>query len=123
MTVEEDIQKLENRVQDNISILSEKIINYNKKLNEFNSDGSTQNKNFKVNYNLIFIEFLLLYITIYIILNKTKLDFVCDKIKNETTYFIENELSIIKLIGFSFTITVCLLVVFNFIYLYMYKNN
>ena len=123
MTVEEDIQKLENRVQDNIEILSEKIINYNKKLNEFNSDGSKQNKNFKVNYNLIFIEFLLLYITIYIILSKTKLDFVCDKIKNKTTYFIENELSIIKLIGFSFTITVCLLVVFNFIYLFIYVQK
>ena len=124
MDAEEDMKNLENSIQYNIEILSKKIINYNEKLNEFNLDGKKDiatNRNFKLRYNLIFFEFLLLYIPIYFILRKTQPDFICDKIKNEKTYFIENNLSILKLIVFSFIITVCLIILFNIIY-YMYRS-
>ena len=124
MNVEEDIKKLENTVQDNIDILSEKIVNYNKKLKEFNLDGKLEYRRIKkINLNFKFILpccFILLYIIIYFILLKSQPNFVCDKIKNDKTYFIEDKLSNFKLISFTFIFTLCSLLILYFLY-YIYN--
>ena len=123
MNVEEDIKKLENTVQDNIDILSEKIVNYNKKLKEFNLDGKLEYRRIKkINLNFKFILpcFILLYIIIYFILLKSQPNFVYDKIKNDKTYFIEDKLCNFKLISFTFIFTLCSLLILYFLY-YIYN--
>jgi len=126
MNVEEDIKKLENIVQDNIDMLSDKISNYNKKLKEFNIDGKQYSKlsykKFKLNYKLILPIFLVLYISIYFILSKTQPNFVCNKVKNEKTYFIENKLCTFKLILFTFILSAFSLSIFYFLY-YTYNMS
>ena len=119
MNVDEDIKKLENIVQDNIDMLSDKIVSYNKKLKEFNIDGKQYSKSYKkftLNYKLILPSFLILYIGIYFILNKTQPNFVCNKVKNEKTFFIENNICILKLISFSFILSTFSLSIFYFLY-------
>ena len=122
MNTEEHIKQLENKMQDNIEILSDKIDNYNKKLKEFNNDDIVRVKKtkFVLNYKLILPLFVLLYIFIYIILSKIQPDFVVDKIKNEKTFFITKSLSIFKLIIFTFAITLCVLILLYFSY-YIYN--
>ena len=122
MNTEEHIKQLENKMQDNIEILSDKIDNYNKKLKEFNNDDIVRVKKtkFVLNYKLNLPLFVLLYIFIYIILSKIQPDFVVDKIKNEKTFFITKSLSIFKLIIFTFAITLCVLILLYFSY-YIYN--
>jgi hypothetical protein len=124
MNVEEEIKNLENIVQDNIDLLTDKISNYNKKLKEFNIDGKQYSKlsykKFTFNYKIILSSFLILYTGIYFILSKTQPNFVCNKVKNEKTYFIENRICILKLISFSFIFSICSLLIFYFLY-YFYN--
>lgn len=125
MNVEEEIKKLENIVQDNMDLLSHKISNYNKKLKEFNIDGKQYSKSYKkftLNYKLILPSFLILYISIYFILSKTQPNFVCNKVKNEKTFFIENSICILKLISFSFIFSICSLLILYFLY-YFYNMS
>jgi hypothetical protein len=125
MNVEEEIKNLENIVQDNIDLLSNKISNYNKKLKEFNIDGKQYSKSYKkftLNYKLILPSFLILYIGIYFILSKTQPNFVCNKVKNEKTFFIENNICILKLISFSFVFSICSLLILFFLY-YFYNMS
>lgn len=125
MNVDEDIKKLENIVQDNIDMLSDKIVSYNKKLKEFNIDGKQYSKSYKkftLNYKLILPSFLILYIGIYFILSKTQPNFVCNKVKNEKTFFIENNICILKLISFSFILAAFSLSIFYFLY-YIYSMS
>ena len=121
MNAEEHIKQLENKMQNNIDILSEKIDIYNKKLKEFNIDGNTQTKKkFSFNSKFILPVFILLYISIYIILSKLQPDFVCDIMKNEKTFFINKNLSIFKLIIFTLAISLCVIILFYFSY-YIYN--
>jgi len=125
MNTEEDIKKMENNVQDNIDVLSEKIINYNKKLQEFNLDSKSRYKLKKknnLNLNFILPCFMLLYIIIYFILRKIEPEFICNKIKDEETFLIKNYLCNIKLISFSLIITICSLTVFYLFY-YIYSSR
>ncbi len=125
MNVDEDIKKLENIVQDNIDMLSNKIVSYNKKLKEFNIDGKQYSKSYKkftLNYKLILLSFLILYIGIYFILSKTQPNFVCNKVKNEKTFFIENNICILKLISFSFILSAFSLSILYFLY-YIYSMS
>jgi len=125
MNVDEDIKKLENIVQDNIDMLSNKIVSYNKKLKEFNIDGKQYSKSYKkftLNYKLILPSFLILYIGIYFILSKTQPNFVCNKVKNEKTFFIENNICILKLISFSFILSAFSLSILYFLY-YIYSMS
>jgi hypothetical protein len=121
MNVEEDIKKLENIMQNNIETLSEKIVDYNKKLKQFNLDGKPLYKTkIKFNLTLVLFSFVLVYIIIYFILLKTNPDFINDKVKNKETFFIENNLSNIKHISYSFLFTIFTLVAIYLIY-YFYN--
>jgi hypothetical protein len=70
--------------------------------------------------SILYFPYSLLYISIFYILNKLQPEFVCDKIKNDKTFFIEKKLSIFKLIIFSLMLTGFSLILLIFLY-YIYK--
>ena len=121
MESENTLKNLENKVQERLENLNDKLDDFSQKYNEISLETKNKTKrNKKMNFNsLSFISvcvFVLTFIT-YNILNNTEPELI--KEKNKKT--LENEVSSLKLFTYSFAIGVILTIFLYFGY-YIYKN-
>ena len=121
MESENTLKNLENKVQERLENLNDKLDDFSQKYNEISLETKNKTKrNKKMNFNsLSFISvcvFVLTFIT-YNILNNTEPELIKEKNKKN----LENEVSSLKLFTYSFAIGVILTIFLYFGY-YIYKN-
>ena len=132
MNIDDRFAYLENKIQSNFDIFNDKLYAYNNKMNDIMIvDGISSIKkesNFNLNSTSILkfgqngsiAIFGILFAFVCYILNSSKPAFVCNKILNTDTHFIENKVSFFKLILYSFTISIGIIIVLSISY-YIYK--
>lgn len=120
MESENTLKNLEDKVQERLENLNDKLDDFSQKYNQISLETKKSKRNKKMKFNsLSFISvcvFILSFIT-YNILNYTEPELI--KEKNKKT--LENEVSSLKLFTYSFTIGVILTIFLYFGY-YIYKN-
>ena len=132
MNIDDRFAYLENKIQNNFDIFNEKLYTYNNKINDIMVlDGISSVKKGAVSsfdYNSILkfgqtrniVIFFTLFVLVCYILNSSKPAFICNKVLNDKTHFIENQMSVFKLALYSFTISIGIIIVLVISY-YIYK--
>ena len=130
MNIDDRFAYLENKIQSNFDIFNEKLYAYNNKMNDIMIVDGTSSFKREPNFNptsiLKFgqtgslVIFGVLFAFVCYILNSSKPAFICNKVLNTNTHFIENNISFFKLILYSFTISIGIIIVLAISY-YIYK--
>ena len=130
MNIDDRFEYLENKIQSNFDTFNEKLYAYNNKMNDIMViDGILPSKKesninstsiLKFSQTSSIIIFGVLFVVVCYILKSSNPAFICDKVLNTNTHFIENKISFFKLILYSFTITIGIIIVLCISY-YIYK--